>query len=274
MPNRHTLIPGNIIKLLKTDSLLTYSRDVALSEDSSKLLRIGESFIDNMERYIHWDDRGKTFAFWRIQPNWSPEEGAEWIGFRFVYIIEADDKPFKELSKNKKIDYYEYRACHRRTDAFFPPQFKIINIDIDMRFVKDPEVLSIIEKPFMKIAEGGNDINLHKQKSNIIDRLIDSSAWPDVCKEARKRSQQMIEESTEYRGKCEELARQAENSLNEKMSKLQLRFGKGCSEISIKKDLETEKVIGEAMIESIRNPLIRLDSVGFIVISGRNILEE
>ncbi len=87
-----TLVPSDWLEQRLSRHLQTpgaFDRRVALRVRGTPVFRIGEGFVDAMASYVGWDDRGQAFALWRQVPEWSPAEGAEWVGFRCNYVVSA-----------------------------------------------------------------------------------------------------------------------------------------------------------------------------------------
>ncbi len=270
----YTLVPADQLAGIAGEVTGTYCRSVATETNQGRLFRLGEPFVEDMARYIRWDDRGKAFAIWRCQSGWNPAEGAEWLGFRLVYIIEANMGPLLKQLRKKEMKGYDMRAVRRRADAFFPPIMKTIYMDTDGRVVSDRELLNILERPFKKKENMGSDYNLTKERISIIDQLIDRTVWPDICKQVREQSEKALIESADFQKTCMVLAERARKSMAERLEKLKLRLEREGSGLAVAKSLEAEAIIAKALVEGIRNPLILLDSVGFMVVSGRDPLKE
>ena len=81
------------------------------------LFRIGDGFVDAMESYVRWDDRGQAFAFWRHEPTWNQSDAKEWTGFRFNYEVSADDRAAQNLLTKYTIAGPAYRSLKRRAAA-------------------------------------------------------------------------------------------------------------------------------------------------------------
>ncbi len=182
--------------------------------------------------------------------------------------------PLLKQLRKKEMKGYDMRAVRRRADAFFPPIMKTIYMDTDGRVVSDRELLNILERPFKKKENMGSDYNLTKERISIIDQLIDRTVWPDICKQVREQSEKALIESADFQKTCMVLAERARKSMAERLEKLKLRLEREGSGLAVAKSLEAEAIIAKALVEGIRNPLILLDSVGFMVVSGRDPLKE
>jgi ATP-dependent helicase HepA len=276
-PSARTLVPADVLlerfKPFVAGYSGTFDREVCAIQPTAALLRIGDPFIEALAAYLRWDDRGQAFALWRQVPSWPSEPGAEWVGFRFNYVIEADvlgaGRVLAEGSGTADIS-----ALRRRADAWFPPRAWTTFIDGDGKAVRDPSLLAILEAPYNPLREQGRDTNLAKEKVAVIGSCVDLERWPGLCREAREASRGLLLESQEFRETCERSAAQAESELNIRVEQLRLRTAHeglgGTAAVPSDDDWAAERRLGDALIAGIRCPHVRLDSVGFLIVSGRN----
>ena len=140
----HTLVPFDWLQrrfLPYLDRPGAFDRDVALRHEGTPLFRIGEVFVDAMADYVQWDDRGRAFALWRHEPGFDPREGAEWIGFRFNYIVSADLKDAGRHLLEDGLPESAIRSLERRADALFQPFAEVVFLDTDLSPVTDQNIL-------------------------------------------------------------------------------------------------------------------------------------
>jgi ATP-dependent helicase HepA len=275
-PRPATLVPSNLFLEFFAPALSTpgtYERSIASKRSDVKLYRIGEQFTDALAHYVRWDDRGQAFAMWRHDPRWSGEEGSEWIGFRFNYVVEADLTAVKDALTKHCLLVVGSRALSRRADALFPPFTHTIYLDASMRGViesEDAELLEILRRPYSKKPTPTHDYSLDDERLPILDRLIGFDAWPSLCREARSRSEVLLRNRQSFRDACEKLAASAEQELAKRLDQLSLRLERetGVSASTLSRDLAIERAFSTAIMSGIRNPQLRLDSVGLIVVSG------
>lgn len=64
---------------------MTWRRRIATAHPEAMLLRPGTPFVDRIERFTRWDDRGTAFVTWRTAPDWQDEL---WLGFQLCFVIE------------------------------------------------------------------------------------------------------------------------------------------------------------------------------------------
>ncbi|WP_228048951.1 protein DpdE [Nodularia sp. LEGE 06071] len=272
-PTEKTLIPAddlnrNFARVL--EEFGTFNRSLANQQPGVKLYRIGEKFVEALSSYIHWDDRGKAFAMWRVAETWDSAEGEEWYGFRFNYIIETDLTKYTEKSTKSKI-------LKRRVDGLFPPIVESVFIDAryeQMCAVEDETLLNILQLPYKGKGGKHRDYNLAKSHLSILDNFIESSNWPKFCHQARRTSLELLSQRLEFMTLCENSVIRAEQKLGKRLDQLRLRFNRltdqeRISHPLLEQELNNETALSQVIIEGIRHPSIRLDSVGFIIVSGR-----
>ena len=265
----NTLIPSDKLSEVRTilNSSGTYNRHIAVTHPEIVLYRIGESFIDWLYKYLLWDDRGKAFAIWRCDPFWDDRDGAEWVGFRFDYIVEADTRRANKILAEKGIPKSEKKALLRQADAFLPPFMITLFVNGSLKEETSEQVLPILRRPFRRPTQ--DDINLSKERLAIIDEIVSADNWTNFCHSARLTSEEILKGMPIYAEKCQDGSEKAQAVFGVRLAQLRLRFEMENVE-EHRGDIEIEEQLCEALLEGFKNPKITLDAVGFIVISGRN----
>ncbi len=162
------------------------------------------------------------------------------------------------------------KAIRRMADAYFPPQFKTIFIDTDLKVATDLGLMKYLELPFDKKY----DTNLTKDRLEVIHYLIDSSIWPDLCRQACTESYRIISENSDLLRLSDTCADEAKKGFEKRITQLQLRLRDEQTKTAEKqktsvsqRDIEFEELMRDTLIHGIKKPKITLDSVGFICIS-------
>jgi ATP-dependent helicase HepA len=234
--------------------------------------------VEALASYIHWDDRGQAFAIWRCDRSWDAGEGMEWFGFRFNYIVEVNLEIAQKVLTDFGIDNNKYKALKRRTDALLPPIIETIFMDAryePMSIVEDEALLNILQRPYKgKSSHPCRDYNLAKNRLPILNEFIDASNWQEFCHQARRTSETLLGDRTSFIELCEQQAQIAEQKLGKRLAQLPLRLNRlaqsqQTSHSLLAQEVNTETALSQAILEGIRHPRIKLDSVGFIIVSGR-----
>jgi len=280
-PTKRTLIPIHDLQTRFTacaEKSGTYNRRISTQHPGVNLYRIGEGFVEALASYIHWDDRGQTFAMWRCDESWDAGEGMEWFGFRFNYLVEIDLEISQKVLTDLGRDHHNYNALKRRADPLFPPTIETIFLDAryePMSIVEDEALVNILQRPYKgKSHHPCRDYNLAKSRSPILNEFVDPSNWQDFCHRARRTSETLLGDRTSFIELCEQQAQIAEQKLGKRLAQLRLRLNRlaqsqQTSHSLLAQEVNIETALSQAILEGIRHPRIKLDSVGFIIVSGR-----
>ena len=279
-PSQKTLIPSNDLRtrlIPYCQQYGSYNRRVAHQNADVALYRIGEGLIDALSSYIRWDDRGQAFALWRHDESWDAGEGMEWFGLQFNYSIETDLQPASQVLQAENIENYNLKALQRRADALFPPIFETVFVDARseaMSLVEDGELLKILQRTYKGKGGPNRDYNLSKNRTAIIDNFVDPLEWDDFCQRGRLISEELLRGRSAFVQMCDRSAVSAAIQLENRVNQLQLRLNRLSQsaqllESVLATEISTESVLSQAVLAGIRHPRLTLESVGFIVISGR-----
>lgn len=275
-PVSQTLIPVNeILEFLSPQELQragTYNRRHANREPGKALFRVGAGVIDAFADYVQWDDRGRAFAVWRHIDTWPTDEGMEWLGFRFDYVIEANLSQVQQLLDQAQWQNASLRALQRRADALFPPFFSTVYLDTRMQVVEDATLLEILNRSYSQKGNPRQDYNLAKSKLEVIDEFISRDDWESLCRDARTHSEESLRHSEEFQGYCQQYAEEATRKLDERLEQLTLRLEKQ-TELNhgreLAREAEVEQLLRNALLKGIVEPRVSLDSIGFYIVAGR-----
>jgi ATP-dependent helicase HepA len=238
--------------------------------------------IDALGSYIRWDDRGQAFALWRYDESWDAGEGMEWFGLQFNYSIETDLQPVAQVLQSQDIENFNLKALQRRADALLTPIFETVFVDAcsePMCLVEDAEVLQILQRPYKGKGGPNRDYNLSKNRISIIDNFVGPQEWDDFCQRGRLISEELLRSRSVFVQMCDRSAGNAQIKLENRIDRLQLRLNRLSEseqllESVLEAEISTESMLSQAVIAGIRHPRISLESVGFIVISGRPPVKE
>lgn len=247
---------------------LTFHRRTAAKHPEVSLMRLGFPFVDMLERFMIWDDRGSAFATWRMDPGWQVDKRGEWLGFRLCYVIEADADKTARLLK-EEIGPRLMQSVWRRAEGFLAPWTQVLHIDMNLEEVTDPDVLAILARPYSsrEVSLGQRDFNLGSRQE-AMSALVDPYVFAGICRDVRKRSETMVRNSTDFQRLTESISRHALGELtlrNERLKRRNEAVGleTGARDAAV----ELEIKINQAIISGINEPRIRLDSIGFFIIA-------
>lgn len=230
------------------------------------LLRVGHPFITALEALVRSDDRGSAFAVWRYTPAWtSPVQTI----FRFDFVIEADLKAFDSISKSMTL---AKPALRRRADATFPVVYRTVWLTSDLDQVQESDLLTILARPYTKFpsADGGYDLNLRLERWDFAAALLSLGDWSELCSRARQAAELVIRNAAQFQLSCEqyvsrvlETSATITNALSSRIARLS-----GAARKAEEQMAETESKLAEALVAAIKNPVVRVDSAGVVILSG------
>ncbi len=248
----------------------TFDRVVA-QDRSTRLLRVGDQFVEGFEQYARWDDRGVCFAFWRHCPAYKAIDDPD-VFFRFDYVLSPNPKPLLELCN--RVAGTNINSLLRRSRSIMEPRFTTIWLDsnLDRVMPNDDRFGPLLKTPFGKSAHPwGRDYNLNSDRWNSAATIYDMSLWRDLCFAARRESESILREHSklpELTVECIRKARELAQKVDQQYrSRLSMATGKTLD--SLQSELEFEISFLEAQIDSFSEPELRADSVGAVFLSSR-----
>jgi ATP-dependent helicase HepA len=273
---KHTLVPASVLRsgiASQLDKKCTFQRDVAVNATDISLGRIGHGLVDNLWKYMQWDDRGRAYAIWRCEPGYEVSEGAEWLGYKLHYIVEPDLQAIQRAVAASALQPNAWRPIQRRADALFQPFLEILYFDINGREVIDPVILASLRRRARRVQDGGTDTNLHKDRLRVLDSLVAPGHWEWACRTVRTASEESLRSKATFREAVANAVRDASRQVEGEAALLAARANVDhdlmVDALGIGKDIELQRVLGEGLLAAVGKPAVRLDSVGFIVVSGR-----
>ena len=253
---------------------LTYCRITASVRPSVRLLRPGDAFIDTLDEYVRWDERGRVYALHRHVPHMPPVEGSEIVCFRVDLLAEADVRPaaraMQEMDKKQSVSERALqRVLQRRADALLPPTYETLYLDFDGLPVKDESLLASLRLPYTKRdrEELGTDVNLTGDHLDYLEQVVDPVTWTNRCQKIASSAKAALRSSG---GMVRAIEAAADRFLWEsrlRQDRLRLRAAKGGDATA---DLRLEEVIAPAISAGLKRPRLRMESIGVFVLGGND----
>lgn len=234
---------------------MTWRRRIATAHPEAMLLRPGTPFVDRIERFTRWDDRGTAFVTWRTAPDWSDDL---WLGFRLCFVIEPD-VPFADLFAPSRAEI----AASRRAQQYLAPRTVSLHVDADGEPVDDPALLAILTRPYRSGADyagRGGDLNL-ASRPHILHSVIDAGVFGTLCQRVRKQAAAAVLDDTLLRGAIAAGERLAAAEIERRRMRLRQRHVTG--DAAAQADLAAI----EALLPAIASPGVTLDSMGCFIVS-------
>lgn len=251
----------------------SYNRATAQSQ-GVRLARIGEDFIDSMMDYVRWDDRGTSFGLWRYTPGYRSASPAE-LAFRFDFLVEVDMKPF--FHKLTFSNAVTEESIQRRADYSFPPIIRSVWLDEDLKMIRDTEFVKALNSPYRPAKEhyiksDYADFNLNAERWEMLEDLYDPDSWSSLCLEARRVAEIYFKEDIDLRTLIEHRIESCRAEAMVHLSQLKSRIVmSGNSRNSYDQEqLAFEELLLKCLLDGIKSPRVRLDSLGAIFVSNQN----
>jgi ATP-dependent helicase HepA len=241
----------------------TWHRSHVLQPKSSasQLLRPGSTLVEVLERLACWDDRGLTYATWRVEPRWA----GVWRGFRLVWLVEAG------LQRSGAVYARpEDAELTRRAETFFPLVTVEQCVDESGTAVTDEDLLNVIRRPYRQQRDerGRFDVNLGSRPEwlqQAVHRGEFAGLIEGLIAKLRGTVLQMEPVATALkraRLACNRDIRQAQRSLEVRATLGERHAG------LIERPLAVELEDLQSLRQAIEQPAVRLDEIGLMVVAG------
>jgi ATP-dependent helicase HepA len=234
---------------------MTWRRRIATAHPEAMLLRPGTPFVDRIERFTRWDDRGTAFVTWRTAPDWQDEL---WLGFRLCFVIEPD-VPFADLFAPSRAEL----AASRQAQRYLSPRTVSLHFHANGEPVDDPALLRILERPYRSGSDSavhGADLNLASRPQHLAS-VIDTGAFAGLCRSIRDTATAAVLADPSLRDAIAAGERLASAEIERRRTRLQQRRASG--DATAQADLESI----EALLPAIASPSITLDAMGCFIVS-------
>ena len=251
---------------------MTYERQAAARHRGLRLVRPGLELVDNLENMLRWDDRGTAYATWRMEPDWPGETRGAWLGFRLVFLVEANLEAAQEVLGNASIPEahpISPSGIKRRLDSMLPPWTAQLYVDIQMQPVSDPFLLNVLGRPYTTDpdASGRMDFNLGSRR-NALYETIGFEELSSACNRVRQEAEARLRTSQQFNLMVNGRVQNALAELDVTMRSLERRGNFILEESGgTASGLEVDILVNAAVAAGITSPTIRLDSIGLIIVA-------
>ena len=244
--------------------LLTFERKAALREKAA-LMRPGRPLLDEAERQMLWDDRGTVFATWRASNEWTSREPG--LFFKFGVFVELPT-PVMHPSENRVFAPHGIRFL---LDGLMPPWSETVYLDLvgTPIALEDPR-RTLLEARYSKQAVGTyRDFNL-AGNLDPLHALIAPDALAAAATRAHDAAVRQSRATAPYerwltRGRRHALGR-VEGLMKYLHSRLEVAYREDGAEAL---RLERELQIFTAVLQSVSDPRVSIDSMGLFVVARR-----
>lgn len=254
---------------------LAYRRRTALSrhgrELQTRLLRYGEPLLSGIYDIAQTDDRGRSTAMWRFMPDYKGDSVAD-VFFRFDFGVQSDIAAALDvLGAAERLTPAAAAAIQRRGDMALAPSFHTLWLDGELRQVDDPGLLHRLTVPYRPEAAdpGGRDYNLNPQRWRNLARLnLPALAdWTELCRAARRSAEASLRRLPALTQGLDAAARAAAAITYARLAQLQTRAER-TGDTGEQLELRLEQDLSRVLLAGVRQPIIRLDGVLAVFLSG------
>ena len=181
---------------------MTYERRAAAHFRGLRLVRPGLELVDSLDKMLRWDDRGTAYATWRLEPEWPGEIRGPWLGFRLIFVVEANMDAAQEVLGNESHSGkfpISIAGVRRRLDTMLPPWTSELYIDIQMEPVNDSYLLQVLARPYVTQSDqsGRRDFNLGSRR-NALYETIGFEELFSACSRVRQEAEAQLRASPEF----------------------------------------------------------------------------
>lgn len=239
----------------------------------ARVLRYGDVFVEAVKTFSDTDDRGRCFGIWRQHAE-GPDTGVS-LYFRLDFLVETLLKDAEHCLSRAGIaqSTAAHAAIRRRGDRLFAPSTTRVWLT-EYGEIADRQVIErCLELPYSKErgAASYTDTNLNSAR---IHRLMEGfpqtfASWADNCAMVRERAHAWVLDDGELRARQAEALNGAarDSTLRHAQLSARIRTLRGVEADKEQSNLKLEIELDDALRVGIVNPSIRLDVIGFVVLS-------
>ena len=253
---------------------LTFDRQVA-QRRFARLARVGDPLIEAIARGLETDDRGVSFAMWRYRPDLNELDDPAELTFRFQFVIEADQGAALKVLEGE--EGATASAIRRRLDEIFKPFSETIWLTSDLHAIRDSDRLELLNRPYDKNwhyngTVQGRDFNLNCNGWTVVNEWWDAKFWFDLCRRSRIAAERILRSTSELQTVCERAAATCDQQRIRRCDALESRrvVSIGTVSESLGAEIDFEHRLTQAMQVGIRQPIVRVDSIGAVFLSKNN----
>ena len=238
----------------------TYFRRAAVTMPGTRLFRMGEPFVDALDDYVRWDDRGQTFVFWR-RTNLVTEET---LYLRFDYVVEADVERAQSIV-DAADPSSDQRALQHRADAYLAPRIDSLWTSWEGEELLEDSTLAVLRNSY---DPRRGDVNDNVERRWALEQLIPEHDWKTQCLNARKASEDALRRRPSFEASCEAAMNRFTDASRTQHTQREFRLTNlpDVERLVEAAELDTNLRVDHALAEGIRIPRVRLDAVGVVIL--------
>lgn len=239
----------------------------------ARVLRYGDVLIEALKSFSDIDDRGRSFGIWRQQAA-GPDTGFA-LYFRFDFLVETQLDPAERCLKRSGLlqSAAARAAIKRRGDRLFPPTTVRVWIDEDGDVADSRVVATALSLPYSRdpATTGHVDTNLNTSRFQRLKQRVPEvfDDWPTRCAGMRARAEAFVMSDQALLARQAEALENArhESAIREAQLVARIHSLPETEALEEQGNLQTEADLDEALRAGINQPSVRLDVVGFMMLS-------
>jgi ATP-dependent helicase HepA len=228
------------------------------------VVRIGHPLVDAVESLLRYDDRGRTFAMWRVQHDWM---GDPRLFLQFDFVIKADLTAAASIARAHSLSV---SAVEFRAEEVFSPRMFTVFLDDELAHVTAPELIRILERPYVAQKDGGSDINIRHDRWAAVDAVNSVTDWGEFCARGRCAAETVLRSNVELNSAHSEAARRYRSVIADTLQRLESRLSRltGSARVAEERSASLEREFGDAIAAGIEVPSVSVEAVGAIFVAS------
>ena len=254
----------NLIRHLNIPT--TNDREVANKNFDLQLLLSGSEALSDIQQVLEWDERGKVFAMCRFEEQCQ----TPFVVFRVILKLVLEKSNIEKLNKLPAWDQISQNGLLRLISSWLP------NSLFEIFFDEKKEIASeeMVKRCFPKYKTFSSDTNLGGLRSIGIKGLFEGDTWKKLCNEIGQKSIDFVKESIEVQDLKSSAIQKATEHFDLLSARLETVSKIGMENNSnVKNEIEEKERLFSAVIQSIENPKISIDTMGVYIFSNSPIWE-
>lgn len=235
----------------------TFRRKIA-QQGEAHLLRLGDPFVNAISDYLAKDDRGRSYAFWRVCPQWTDQP---LIAFALHFMVMPDPEPVRQVAAKYHLNP---EAVTRQLAGLLGPRTFTIYLD-QQAAPLTADAQKLVAQPYSEKL----DYNLSNLRVHALEALLPQRAWEETCDRVHAEAIAKLQQDAELQEYLKKTTQAAKDKLSAAMQQLQVRHQAGRPDVT-QQHLKREQALHTALLKGISSPKYHLDAVGVRVLSSKD----
>lgn len=223
-----------------------------------RLFGPGDPFIDALFDFTEVDDRGRSFAVCRAHPSWrGRDEALAWL---FDLRVEAD---LGQVLSVVPDPGGSRSAVRRRAEGYLETSVASVWLNTGGREITHESLRRLVDSPY---SEQMGDSTIGPEHWDRLLANLPGADWSGTCLALRDLALAVVEQRADLRRTSNEAA---DRVLAETADVVAQRAAREGAEAA-----EQEQVLGEALAQGVRHPVLRVEACGVVLLTDRPLIVE